>query len=143
MTETLVIDTHIWIWLMEGDASLNKSALAEIETAAQRGQMLVPVICVWEVAMLARRGRIVLTEPVSRWVTNSLSAPGLSLAPLTPEIAIDSCHLPAPSDGVAELMDPADRVIVATARIENATLVTRDKRMVAYGDAGHLPILAA
>jgi PIN domain nuclease of toxin-antitoxin system len=139
----LVLDTHVWIWLMAGDPSLGETALVEIQDAARRGRVLVPAIAVWEVAMLEQRGRIVLAEPALQWVKSSLAAPGLTLAPLTPEIAVESCNLPdSPERGTA-LKDPADRMIVATARIEHATLITRDERILTYGAVGHVSILAA
>ncbi|MBI2504540.1 MAG: PIN domain-containing protein [Candidatus Latescibacteria bacterium] len=65
-----------------------------------------------------------------------MTAPGISLAPLTPEIALASSRLPGELPG-----DPADRIIVATARILNATLVTRDKKIIAYSKQGHVSVL--
>jgi PIN domain nuclease of toxin-antitoxin system len=139
----LILDTHIWIWLIGGDSSLGEAMLAKIETAAESGRALIPAISIWEVAMLERKGRIVLTEPALQWARNGLAAPGLALAPLTPEIAVVACNLPDPTDIDAALKDPADCMIVATARIEDATLVTRDRRLIAYGQAGHVAVLAA
>jgi len=134
----LLLDTHVWIWLVNGDPALGTDALAAIERAAAAGSVLVAAISVWEVAMIEAKGRIVLAKPCAQWVREALSAPGLALAPLTPEVAVESCQLPG-----AFHDDPADRLIVATARIEDATLVTGDKRILAYGAAGHASVLAA
>ena len=76
--------------------------------------------------------------PVRDSVHRALAVPGLSLAPMTPDIAVEACYLPGDFHG-----DPADRLIVATARVEGATLVTRDAGIVAYGRVGHLSVLAA
>lgn len=134
----LLLDTHVWIWLVNGDPALAGEALAAIERAAAAGSVLVSAISVWEVAMLEAKGRIVLAKACVQWVKEALLAPGLALAPLTPEIAVESCQLPG-----ALHDDPADRIIVATARVADATLVTKDERIFAYGAAGHVPVLAA
>ncbi len=134
----LLLDTHVWLWLVNGDPVLGADALAAIERAAAAGSVLISAISVWEVAMIEAKGRVVLAKPCGQWVSEALSAPGLSLAPLTPEIAVESCQLPG-----AFHEDPADRLIVATARIADATLVTKDERIFAYGAAGHVSVLAA
>ncbi len=134
----LLLDTYIWIWLVNGDPVLGNNALAAIERAAAAGSVLVAAISVWEVAMIEAKGRIVLAKPCAQWVREALSAPGLALAPLTPEVAVESCQLPG-----AFHDDLADRLIVATARVGDATLVTRDERILTYGAAGHASVLAA
>jgi PIN domain nuclease of toxin-antitoxin system len=88
--------------------------------------------------MLEAKGRILFDEDCGEWVRCALAAPGLSLFPLTPEIAIASTRLPGSLHG-----DPADRLIVATARCCGATLITADGAILAYGKAGHVRILAA
>ncbi len=134
----LVLDTHVWIWLVIGDATLSADAREAIERAARTGSVLVPAISVWEVAMLESRGRIVLAAPLVQWVRAALAAPGLGLAPLEPEIAVESCRLPPPFHD-----DPADRMIVATARVAGATLLTRDRRILDYGGRGHVAVRRA
>jgi PIN domain nuclease of toxin-antitoxin system len=88
--------------------------------------------------MLASRYRIVLGKPTAEWVEEALLAPGLSLEPLTPTVAVESCHLPA-----GFRSDPADHMIVATARVLGATLMTRDRRILDYAAQGHLMATAA
>ena len=134
----LVLDTHVWIWLVAGDPTLSAGARDVIEAAAADGSVLVSAISAWEVALLDSRGRIVLDKPCTQWVSEALAAPGLALAPLTPEVAVESCRLPAPFHD-----DPADRMIVATARTAGATLVTRDKRILDYGARGHVAVFSA
>ncbi len=88
--------------------------------------------------MLVAKRRIRLDRPVEQWVDIALALPGIQLAPLEPAIAVRSTKLPGEFHP-----DPADRIIVATARSLGATLVTRDRRLVAYGRAGHLDVLEA
>jgi len=134
----LLLDTHVWLWLMAGDATLKSStALAQIEQAAIEARLLVAAISVWEVGMLEAKGRIVLPMDVMDWVECALTAPGVSLQPLTPAIAVHSSRLPGDFHG-----DPADRILVASARQGNAMLVTRDERILAYSAAGFVKALA-
>lgn len=88
--------------------------------------------------MLEARGRIALGASTQDWIKEALATPGLSTATLTPEIAIDSCHLP---DELHK--DPADRIIIATARKMQLTLVTRDQRILEYGGKGYVNTLSA
>jgi len=79
------------------------------------------------------KGRISLTENILDWLKNALSAPGISLTPLTPEIAADAASLPEGFHG-----DSADRIIISTARILNAKLLTFDKKILSYASLGHI-----
>jgi len=124
-----LLDTHVWLWLMNGDALLKKKTLDLIQKASLRGLLRVSAISVWEVAMLESRGRITLSMTCMDWVTQSLNAPGISLLPLTPEISVDSTRLPGQFHG-----DPADQILVATARKYGAVLLTRDQGILQYGD---------
>lgn len=86
--------------------------------------------------MLVSKNRIQLKGNALDWINKALSAPGISLCPLTPEIAYESVNLPGDFHG-----DPADRMIVASARKLNGTLVTFDKKILAYSGEGHVKIL--
>jgi len=88
--------------------------------------------------MLVRLGRLSLHTSVDRWTTEALSKPGIHLLPFTPQIAIDSVDLPEPMH-----KDPADRILVASARIERLTLVTRDRGILAFAKATRLACLQA
>lgn len=134
----IVLDTHAWIWVVAGDRTLSGEARSAIETAAAAGAVLVPAIVVWELAMLEARGRITLAKPCPEWVDDALAAPGFALAPLSPDVAVESVRLPQPFHD-----DPADRLIVATARVAGAALVTRDRRILDYGARGHLRVIRA
>lgn len=88
--------------------------------------------------MLVERRRLVLAQALDLWVAQALSLPQLILVPIEPAIAIDSVRLPPPFHP-----DPADRLIVATARFLRAPLMTADRAIVSYADAGHVQVIAA
>lgn len=137
--ERLVLDTHVWLWALEGaEAALSSDAVAAIEAASGRGGLLVSAISIWKVAMLEAKGRIALTRPVAEWVTDALRAPGVRLLPLTPEIAVESTHLPGSPHG-----DPADRILIASARVAGARLATCDRSILEYGQSGQVAVLDA
>lgn len=134
----LLLDTHVWIWLMLASTELAVSSRAAIDRAAGSGQLRVAAISVWEAALLGSRGRIALGRPIAQWITAAISAPGLSIEPLLPEIAVEACCLPE-----AFHRNPVDRMIVATARITGAALMTRDRQILDYASRGHLTAIAA
>jgi len=130
-SQALVLDTHTWLWFVDGNTTLKPKVVSAITFAAMSGSLLIPAICVWEIAMLQMKGRLTLNKPLAEWVVQALALSGTILAPLTSEISIESCMLPG-----AFHSDPADRMIVATARVEGATILTRDRRIVEYGQQG-------
>jgi PIN domain nuclease of toxin-antitoxin system len=134
--KVLLLDTHVWLWLVSGAEPLRRSVLSAVEGAARRGRIRVSAISVWEVAMLEAKERIRLAKDCLAWVQEALSAPGTSLVPLTPEIAVESSRLPGEFHG-----NPADRILVATARLLGATLLTRDERILAYGKGKHVSVM--
>lgn len=134
----VLLDTHVWVWLMEGTERLCPAARALISAAAAAGTLRVSAISVWEVAMLEAKGRLTFRQDCRAWVRDALASPGLCLVPLDPDIAVDSTRLPGAVHG-----DPADRIVTATARALGATLVTADSRIREYASAGHLNLLAA
>ena len=137
--ELLLLDTHCWLWAQLGMVQhLSRGAQSALKRAETAGQLRVSVISVWEVGMLEKRGRIGLPMNIRTWVGEALSKPGVSLAPLTPEIALESIDLPGELHG-----DPADRILVATARVLGATLLTKDKRLLEYSRFRHVRTLAA
>lgn len=136
--QKLVLDTHVWVWLMEGAPNLRQEVRERITAAASTGDVLVSAISVWEVAMLEAKGRIIFDQDCAEWVRDALSAPGISLVPLEPEIAVGSTRLPADFHG-----DPADRIIVATARSRACALVTADAAILTYAESGHLRAVEA
>ncbi len=136
--EKLLLDTHAWVWLLNGnEENLKPGIVATIQQAALSDLLRISAISLWEVAMLESKGRIHMGMECLSWLNMALAAPGISLVPLTAEIAVRSCTLPGEFHG-----DPADRIIVATAHIMDARLVTRDANIVCYSRQGYLDVLA-
>ena len=121
----LLLDTNALLWLSSGSVRLGLRAGAAIEAAVSAGEAAFSAISVWETAMLVRKGRYVIGQPVERWRADLIEA-GLREAPLDGLIA-------ALAGTYADLHeDPADRFIAATsARIE-ARLVSSDHRLLAW-----------
>jgi PIN domain nuclease of toxin-antitoxin system len=115
-----------------------RSALAKTERAARAGALRVSVMSIWEVGMLESKGRLELKINCAEWVRQALATPGLALVTLSPEIAIESSRLPGQFHG-----DPADRLLVATARIVGLSLMTKDDRLLEYGRRGFVKVIAA
>ena len=136
--ELLLLDTHVWLWLVAGSGDLSTEARHTIERAAAAGTLRIAAISLWEIALLASRGRIVLGKSAGSWLEEALVHPGPAIDPLSPQIAIESYALPDVFH-----RDPADRLIVATARVANAILMTRDQRILDYAARGHLTAIAA
>jgi PIN domain nuclease of toxin-antitoxin system len=134
----LLLDTHVWIWFMLANPELAESGRQVINHAAASGQLRIAAISVWETALLASRGYIVVNRPLAQWIMEAVSAAGLFIEPLLPQIAVEAASLPETFH-----RDPADRLIVATARVANATLMTRDRRILDYAARGHLAAVAA
>ena len=134
----IVLDTHSWIWAMQDDPRLGPTTRNELAQAARQNALRVPAITCWEVAMLVAKNRLALNMDVATWIGRALSLPGIGLEPLHPGIAIESTRLPGEPHG-----DPADRLIIATARHLDATLVTADGKILAYAAAGHARALDA
>jgi PIN domain nuclease of toxin-antitoxin system len=133
----LLLDTHIWVWAINGSTDrLSSAGIKAIQLAGTNGQLGVSAISVWEVGMLESKGRLNLQTLCIDWVREALSAPGLRLIPLSPDIAIESSRLPGNLHG-----DPADRILAATTRILGATLVTQDKLLLDYGKQKFLSVI--
>src|SRR3984885_8587496 len=138
-SDLLLLDTHCWIWAQLGLVQqLSRRVLQSIKDAEREGNLRISVISIWELAMLESRGRVALPMNIRTWVDQALSKPGISVTPLTPEIAIESVHLPGDLHG-----DPADRMLVATARVLGATLLTKDAQLLRYARQRHVKALEA
>ena len=84
----LLLDTHYWIWFQFGiQEQFAPRFLGAIQECAAAGLLLISVISIWEVGLLESKGRLHLNGTCEQWVQEALATPGLSLAPLTPEIA--------------------------------------------------------
>jgi PIN domain nuclease of toxin-antitoxin system len=120
----IVLDTHVWVWWVNGDGRLTETQRAAIE---QAGDLGVSAISCWEVAKLVELGRLALDRPVLDWLWAALAYPGVGLLPLSPEVAVGSTTLPGTFH-----RDPADQIIVATARAHGCRVATSDRKILAY-----------
>jgi len=130
----ILLDTHIWVWWVHRDEHLP----ARLRTFIERHESAtlgVSAISCWEVAKLVERGRLRLPMPTGDWLHAALAYPGVRLLDLTPDISVESCSLPGDFHA-----DPADQIMVATARHHRVGLVTLDARIRGYPHvqiAGH------
>ena len=122
----IVLDTHIWIWWVHSPERLSQ-AQRELITASETDLIGVSAISCWEIAKLVELGRLELPVDIEHWFEQALSYPGGQILALSPEIAIESTRLPGDFQ-----RDPADQIIVATARIYDCTLVTADEKIRSY-----------
>jgi PIN domain nuclease of toxin-antitoxin system len=127
----IVLDTHIWIWWVQGDDSLTAARRLAIPTHEATGLGVSAISC-WEVAKLVEGNRIDFGRPVAEWIAAALAYPGVTLLPLTPEIAVEACSLP----GVIH-KDPADQILIATARVWKCPLMSQDRKIIDYANVEH------
>lgn len=137
MPETVLLDTHAWLWLAGGE-KMAPAARKLVESSANADGLVMSPISLWEVGMLAAKGRIVVHPDCLAWVTEALVRTGVRLLPFSPQVAVGSSFLPEGFHG-----DPADRIIVATAMASSATLITRDAQILAYARRRHFKALRA
>ena len=123
----IVLDTHALVWWVSGDEALSKKAKTAIDRELNGGQIIVSTISAWEIAMLVERERLVLSMDVESWLATVVKIDAVRFMPLDVEIALKSVDLPGSFH-----KDPADRMIVATARKLAVPLVTKDEKIRAY-----------
>lgn len=116
-----ILDTHTWIWWNMHPQKLSAKVRALLSTPEQYSSLLLSAISPWEFSKLLEKKKIGISCNPEEWISEALDMPKLRLVPLTPTIAYRSTSLPQPFNG-----DPADQIIVATAREENATVLTKD-----------------
>ena len=129
MTEALLLDTHIALWLDSGNERLRSSTRALIDDCWQNGgTIFLSSVTAWEIASLVDAGRIELDVPVDAWVQRFLDRPGIEAVPLAHRAAARSYQLNHLED-----RDPADRLLIATAIELGCPLVTYDERITQFG----------
>jgi PIN domain nuclease of toxin-antitoxin system len=124
----ILLDTHIWIWWVHSSKELSDSYRVFLtEMTDLNVPIRVSAISCWEVAKLVERNRLQLHMQIEDWFQDALAPSGIQIAELTPEIAVESTRLPGEFH-----KDPADQIIVATARVQNYVLVTSDEKILLY-----------
>lgn len=131
----LLLDTCAALWISNNDP-LSEQSRQAINTAATSDGIFISPISAWEVGLLTSKKRITLSMSTESWFDALLELPGICLVPMSPSVLIAASFLPGEPSS-----DPADRIIVATARAENLRIVTRDRKILDYADAGHVRAL--
>jgi PIN domain nuclease of toxin-antitoxin system len=119
----LLLDTHIWLWVLNTPAKIGKRTLRELRDDAN--ELWLSPISTWEALTLHYKGRIRIRENLTTWLERAIA--GTREAPLTHEIALFARQIPLHED-------PADRILAATAQVLDLTLVTADERLLGLGN---------
>ena len=119
----LLLDTHIWIWLVLEPGRLSRRVARVLDDAGN--QLWLSPISIWELVMLTQKGRVELNEDVVSWTRRTLEQLQLHEAPVTTEVALETSGLSLAHS------DPSDRLIAASARVFGLTLVTADEKLIA------------
>ena len=123
-----LLDTHVLLWWLEDEGRLSEGQKAVIAASGPERPLLVSEISLWEIATLCELGRIRLALPLRAWLERAVAPPLVCRCGITPAVAAEVASLPPTFH-----RDPADRVIVSTARIFGATLLTCDRRIIKSG----------
>ena len=120
----IILDTHVWIWWVSNPDLLSPEARMLIDKAVVEKKIYISSMSCWEVAMLVAKGRLQLTMEVGDWIRASETLPFIQFVPVTNAIALKAVRLPLKS-----LVDPIDRIIIATALVLDLVLLTKDKKI--------------
>jgi PIN domain nuclease of toxin-antitoxin system len=124
----LLLDTHVWVWSVDGDARrIGRRTRQSLRRAESHEAIRISPASLFELTALHTLGRIRLSGPIEQWIDEALDAAGIRIAELSPAIAIDAGFIPRTA-----LADPLDRLLLATARRLEATLLTGDARILEY-----------
>jgi len=124
----ILLDTHVVMWWVEGELKkIPRAALAAIDVEYPGGEIILSSITAWEIAMMVALGRRILSVDVATYLEKIAQIRGVSFIPVDNEIGVEAVTLPGEFH-----KDPADRIIVATARRFGAPIVTADEKIRAY-----------
>lgn len=136
MIERFLLDTCTVLWLMDG-AEIAEDALDRLYAVqSARETVAISVMTAWEVGMLVSKNRMTSTRDPLRWFDNAVAQFGANIADVSPSILVASSFLPQPVHN-----DPMDRILIATARENDLTIITRDRAILKYGAMGHVKTL--
>jgi PIN domain nuclease of toxin-antitoxin system len=128
VADGVLLDTHVWVWAAEGEVRRVGPRTRRLLTRAGRtGTVRISPVSIFEVAALHTLGRLRFAQPVEAWIRAALEQMDLRIAPVAPDAALDAGLIPREA-----LADPLDRLLVATARYFESTLVTADDRILEY-----------
>lgn len=121
-----LLDTNAWLWALDSTEKLPRKVRSVLQKPANLPLGLA-AISPWEIAKKESKGLLQLSVPVRQWVQRAIQAPFIELMPLSVDISLESSHLPGSFH-----KDPADQIIVATARVHDLVLISSDSRILAY-----------
>lgn len=124
MTAAPVLDTHVWIWWMLGDPGLSRAERDALDALPPESRPVISDISLWEFATLVDMGRVEIEGSVTDWLRIAASPATVKIQPITPAIVAEMNRLPTPFH-----RDPADRLILATARFLKLPLATKDRKI--------------
>lgn len=136
MDHPIILDTHAWLWILSGEKKISQKCAEFVQKKRDFNELYLSDISLWEVSMLAKKGRITLGQPTLNWLKHAIKNSAVQLIHITPEISVESTELPGNFHG-----DPADRLIVSTARILNLTIITRDEKILEYSSENRVHAL--
>lgn len=124
----ILLDTHIWLWWLLGDGQLKKTEREALDELAQKNQLAISWVSIWETEMLERKGRIRLDPSFDTWIRKATSPDFITLLPADLEVVLTQRQLPKTFH-----QDPADRLITATSILSGCRLATFDIRIIESG----------
>jgi PIN domain nuclease of toxin-antitoxin system len=137
VTNRLLLDTCAILWIALNEPIRPEARIAINNAAAVDEKVRVSPISAWELGLLSAKGRLAAAKSPTGIFGEVIATPGIKVEALSPELLIESSFLPGSLHG-----DPADRILIATARAFDLTLVTRDQSILDYARAGHVRALA-
>lgn len=123
----ILLDTHVLIWWFENSRHLPASVRQKINRHSKDNTLAVSAMSIWEIALLVKKKRLVLTMDIETWVSKVSALPFMQVIAPNQWVMMKSALLPEPFHP-----DPADRILVATALVHHATLVTKDAKIINY-----------
>jgi PIN domain nuclease of toxin-antitoxin system len=123
----ILLDTHLWLWLLHEPNQLSSKAKAVIDLEEPQNGLLLSAISVWEIAVKSSIGKLSLPLPINEWYELARTHSGIVIEPLSPLDAIDSTLIPGSFH-----KDPADRILIAIARRYGISFVTCDAKILNY-----------
>lgn len=123
----ILLDTHVWLWWVQDPDRIKESARRRLDAEESQNGLLVSAVSFWEIALKASIGKLVLPMDVQTWLAKARAYPGIRVVPLSAEAAVESTQLPGSFHN-----DPADRFLVAQARVRQIPLATADGKILPY-----------
>lgn len=137
-TETYLLDTHVLLWTLLEPEKLSPYVQKKIELAHESRCLSISSISLWEIAMLSLKKRINIYEPLRSFLNSVAEIHGIIVHDISADVAAESSMLQDNFHG-----DPADRIVVATSRVHETKLITRDLKIIEWSKLGHIRVLEA